>query len=804
MFQNNPFIGIPIGSACCFLFLFFSFLNTPRSKQVRYFRLMLIACLMWMGGAVLMRAQISPGVDFWFNISLLGLLTMPICMYFFLFHILDIDKSRFLVVCLTVTWGLMAVNSIWENVVAPPQVIARADGNTVYTYAMSPGALLLSVAELVLLVYVTTLAHFRINGDKMLRKKLFPLLLGTIFILGGSFLEFIPGNVFPFGAMGGVLMSICLVYIMYKQYMFDLSHRITIGCIYSVAAVLVMLVFSNLVGNIDYYTEGMELDKETELVLIAGLLTAWTLIMIGLARYLAERVLQKKKKEQFETLQSFQTDTASLFSEEELYQKIVDAVKKLLKGAEAVVYVKKEGEKDYEPVQISNENAMPDEEERKRIVNLLDAPNLKEHMEIALLKYDKKIQGFIYLKIPPHMRMDYTEVECYHQIGIYASICLKNISIYQEVYQVSIHDELTGTYNRSHFQEFVNKHWAKEKEQAFLYLDVDDFKLFNELYGGACGDEILKWCGKMIQRTVGNQGAVFRFGSNEFLVYTGYGKKEECLRLAEQIQENAAGSDDEKPRVLQPITFSMGIAIFPDTAANADELLKQAERATFFAKKNGKNRVEIYEVDTEIAKEKDDSPGSYEQVAPTIYALTAAIDAKDSYTFEHSCHVSEYAVLLAKEIGLKKEEIQIVKEAGLLHDIGKIGIPENILKKQGKLTEEEYKVITTHVLNSIEMIHFLPNMSYVIPAVISHHERYDGKGYPRGISGKQIPLLGRILTVCDCFDAITSKRSYKDAMPMEYAKEELEKNKGTQFDPDLTDAFIKLIEEGKIALANAN
>ena len=138
--------------------------------------------------------------------------------------------------------------------------------------------------------------------------------------------------------------------------------------------------------------------------------------------------------------------------------------------------------------------------------------------------------------------------------------------------------------------------------------------------------------------------------------------------------------------------------------------------------------------------------------------------------------------------------------AGLLHDIGKIGIPESILKKAGKLTNEEYEIMKSHVQKSIEMIHYLPNMNYVIPAVVSHHERYDGKGYPRGLKEEEIPFLGRILAVCDSFDAMISKRSYKEALSVEYAMGELEKNKGTQFDPKVADAFIALIKEGKVPL----
>ena len=171
--------------------------------------------------------------------------------------------------------------------------------------------------------------------------------------------------------------------------------------------------------------------------------------------------------------------------------------------------------------------------------------------------------------------------------------------------------------------------------------------------------------------------------------------------------------------------------------------------------------------------------------------LQSALSVK---RYIHTMGVSEEAVRLAEIYGTQADR-QKAKVAGLLHDIGKIGIPESILKKKGKLTDEEYEVMKTHVENSIEMIHFLPNMNYVIPAVLSHHERYDGKGYPGGVKGTDIPILVRILAVCDSFDAMVSRRAYKDALSVEYAIGELEKGKGTQFDPDVAEAFIELIEE---------
>lgn len=181
--------------------------------------------------------------------------------------------------------------------------------------------------------------------------------------------------------------------------------------------------------------------------------------------------------------------------------------------------------------------------------------------------------------------------------------------------------------------------------------------------------------------------------------------------------------------------------------------------------------------------------------------LTAAIDAKDSYTFIHSMNVSKYAVILAEALGMNSNDIEIIRDAGLLHDIGKISIPERILQKTSKLTDEEYAIMKTHVENSTKMIRYLPDMDYVIPAVVGHHERYDGTGYPRGLAGQNIPYMARILTIADCFDAMTAKRPYKQALSVEYAVNELEKNSGTQFDPVLVKKFVELIHEGKISIA---
>ena len=163
--------------------------------------------------------------------------------------------------------------------------------------------------------------------------------------------------------------------------------------------------------------------------------------------------------------------------------------------------------------------------------------------------------------------------------------------------------------------------------------------------------------------------------------------------------------------------------------------------------------------------------------------------------------MARYAATLAVATGLNDDQVRTIYAAGLLHDIGKISIPESILKKTGKLEPDEYQIMKDHVNNSIEMIRHLPEMDYLIPAVLGHHERWDGKGYPRGISGEEIPISARCLAIADVFDAMTTDRPYRKGLPLDYALEELQKGAGSQFDPSLTPVFIRLIRSRSIPLS---
>ena len=209
---------------------------------------------------------------------------------------------------------------------------------------------------------------------------------------------------------------------------------------------------------------------------------------------------------------------------------------------------------------------------------------------------------------------------------------------------------------------------------------------------------------------------------------------------------------------------------------------------------SGRKAIEqMYTIKKINAELKDTNEKLEKAYLETVETLRYTVEAKDTYTRGHSDRVSEYSVLIGKHLGLPEEELHKLKVGGLFHDIGKIGVPDSILLKTTKLTDDEYSEIKNHP--SIGA-HILSNASIfqdIIPIVKHHHERYDGRGYPGKLEGENIPYLARIAAVADSFDAMTSRRTYRDSLPLEVVIEEFEKNKGTQFDPKLAEVFLDIL-----------
>ena len=221
---------------------------------------------------------------------------------------------------------------------------------------------------------------------------------------------------------------------------------------------------------------------------------------------------------------------------------------------------------------------------------------------------------------------------------------------------------------------------------------------------------------------------------------------------------------------------------------------RSADTALYYAKQTGRNRTSLAS-ELPISELLDGrfSVSNKGAVLNTIYALAATVDAKDHYTYGHSKKVSKYATDLAKALGLPDERVSAIHAAALLHDIGKIGVSDEILKKVGPLNDEEWKPIYAHPTMGVSILKHVENLKDCLAAVQYHHEHYDGRGYPSGLKGSNIPLDARILAVADAFDAMTSSRPYRNQMTDEQAIEEIARCSGTQFDPEIARVFIELM-----------
>ncbi len=362
-------------------------------------------------------------------------------------------------------------------------------------------------------------------------------------------------------------------------------------------------------------------------------------------------------------------------------------------------------------------------------------------------------------------------------------------------------DTLTDLHNHRYFQEQLQKEIARaERQGSSLYalmIDVDHFKRFNDAYGHPKGDIAIKEIARVIGKSVRSSDTAARYGGEEFAVIVVDTDVQGAVAVAERIR---SGVEDLRNRRSLgeefALSVSIGIAGYPEHSKERDGLIIAADLAMYRAKHTGRNRICSFESVCE-APESTDPHQLYllldEANLSTIEALAAAVDAKDPHTHGHSQSVARYAVGLAEALGLSQVEQDNVRIAGLLHDVGKIGIPDQILNKPGYLTNEERKLIEGHPCLGDAIIRKVPRLASIRPGILHHHERYDGNGYPSKLQGNEIPLVARIITLADSFDALTSDRPYRRRFSQEQALEMLQEGAGTQFDPELVERFVRML-----------
>jgi len=296
---------------------------------------------------------------------------------------------------------------------------------------------------------------------------------------------------------------------------------------------------------------------------------------------------------------------------------------------------------------------------------------------------------------------------------------------------------------------------------------------------------------------------VGRYGGEEFAIILTTADLSSAKSAAERLRSALAEipfswQDEKTGEVITiPVTGSIGVAVYEQNGLTRKELIEAADRAMYVAKRSGRNRVCLAsEAKTFMQDFLAHAPEQYQTDAPAILALSAVAEVHNVETSAHAQRMVAMAEATACELGCTQEEMHLIRLAALLHDIGKIGVPDDILLKQGPLTDSEWAVMRRHPdIGRQILTQAGGKFDLVSHIVVAHHERWDGSGYPYGLSGESIPLGARILTVVDSYDAMTSNRPYRKAMPDFAAREELRHCVGSQFDPRVVEAFLRVLDK---------
>ncbi len=457
--------------------------------------------------------------------------------------------------------------------------------------------------------------------------------------------------------------------------------------------------------------------------------------------------------------------------------------------------------------------------------------------------YAEQLHGVLYVESSKHTDFSEEEVLLLRTLADLIAGAYHNALSFQKAQEQAITDGLTGVKTHRFFMESLSAEWKRSTRAgrafALVLMDLDRFKFVNDFYGHLEGDLVLQRVGHILEANCRRSDVVARYGGDEFVMLMPETNMEHARQLATKLR----GWVSADPLLREKnISASFGIACYPLHGSTPQELIQVADASMYLSKHQGGNAVstadhfdpneakkwkrdvleaylgvtlkrlfatgpeafeEIYSrlkqfteslATTEVAPE----PGQAEKagalpqaVLDTVTSLAFAIDAKDHYTQGHSQKVSAYAALIAEQMGMGDAEIEEIRLGGVLHDIGKVAIPENILNKSGPLNPDEWDTMKSHVTFGAKILDPLTPLVRVREMVLHHHEYFDGSGYPDALAGEQIPLGARIIAVADAFDTITSDRTYKKARAAEDALNELERCANAQFDGRIVELFVR-------------
>jgi diguanylate cyclase (GGDEF)-like protein len=401
------------------------------------------------------------------------------------------------------------------------------------------------------------------------------------------------------------------------------------------------------------------------------------------------------------------------------------------------------------------------------------------------MAWNDELKGALSVGWTTMRRVEEEDRRTLEAIADMATVACHNAETYHQVEQAARTDALTGLLNHGAMQVRVREEIARARRDrtplSFVIIDLDDFKRVNDQRGHQAGDELLRQVAALLHRELRPYDQIARYGGDEFVLLLPGSDEETARAVAERVRDAMIGS--------MVGACSLGVAQWHEPL-DADALLEHADRALLLAKRTGKGRVAVANADVErelaMLQAQKGSPAA-------VQALAAAIEERDNYTHEHSEEVVHLARGVAMLLGLQTDQAERIAHAALLHDVGKLAVPNEILHKPGPLSPEEWEVMADHPVAGERILLRIPDLSVIAPVVRHEHEHWDGSGYPDGLEGRLIPIGSRIILACDAYHAMITDRPYRAAMSPADAAEELRNGVRAQFDPDVVEALLDLL-----------
>jgi diguanylate cyclase (GGDEF)-like protein/PAS domain S-box-containing protein len=386
--------------------------------------------------------------------------------------------------------------------------------------------------------------------------------------------------------------------------------------------------------------------------------------------------------------------------------------------------------------------------------------------------------------------------------------------------QLALRDAHTGLYNYRYLSEVIEAEFYRARRYvhpfSVIMLDIDYFKSVNEVYGHKFGDLVLQQLARQLKNMVRQYDIVIRYGGEEFVIVSPGIDRSKALVLANRILDAIGLYNFGTKKHTIRLKLSLAVSSYPDDRVlKGMELIKLAEQILGRAKESGGDRVHS-SVDigkgrpslTEKREESGDAKvlrqrlehltkRANQSLVEAVFAFAKTIKLKDHYTGEHVEKTVHYATEIAKLLGLPNDEVERIRQAAMLHDLGKIGVKEKILHKRSKLSKKEYQEITQHPQIGVDIIRPIHFLHDIIPLILYHHERWDGKGYPHGLKREEIPIGARVIAIADVYQALISHRAYRKAYTRIQAVKIIKNGSGTQFDPKIVNAFLKVLQKEK-------